>query len=116
MCIRDRNIGAQVHMRFSETVGLSSGNQTWIHGSEGTIFVDNSLNLFGGRRGEPNLSPIANPVNEQAAYRVEEEFINAILGREDISMARFETGVQYMEFTEAVHLSALSGSSISLPF
>ncbi len=26
---------AQVHMRFSETTGLSSGNQTWIHGSRG---------------------------------------------------------------------------------
>ena len=24
---------AQVHMRFSETTGLSGGNQTWIHGS-----------------------------------------------------------------------------------
>ena len=106
------NNGAQVHMRFSETVGLSSGNQTWIHGSEGTIFVDSSLNLFGGRRGELNLSPIANPVNEQAVYRVEEEFINAILGREDISMARFETGVRYMEFTEAAHLSAQSGRAI----
>src|SRR5207244_3211361 len=29
--------GAQVHMRMSETTGLSRGNQTWIHGSEGTI-------------------------------------------------------------------------------
>lgn len=32
--------GAQVHMRFSETTGLSQGNQTWIHGSEGTLFVN----------------------------------------------------------------------------
>lgn len=29
--------GAQVHMRFSETTGLSSGNRTWIRGTEGTI-------------------------------------------------------------------------------
>ena len=108
--------GAQVHMRFSETAGLSSGNQTWIHGSEGTIFVDSSLNVFGGRRGETELSPMANPMQEQAVYRVEEEFINAILGREEIAMARFETGLQYMEFTEAVHLSAQSGGEIALPF
>ena len=103
-------------MRFSETAGLSSGNQTWIHGGEGTIFVDSSLNVFGGRRGETELSPIANPIQEQAVYRVEEEFINAILGREEIAMERFETGLQYMEFTEAVHLSALSGGGIALPF
>ena len=59
---------------------------------------------------------MANPIQEQAVYRVEEEFINAILGREEIAMARFETGLQYMEFTEAVHLSAQSGEEIALPF
>src|SRR6267154_1777101 len=32
--------GAPVHMRFSETTGLSRGNDIWIHGSEGTIRVD----------------------------------------------------------------------------
>ena len=107
--------GAQVHMRFSETTGLSAGNQTWIHGSEGTIHVDNGLNIFGGRRGEPQLSPIANPQSEQAYYRVEQEFINAIRGIEQVVMNTFEIGVQYMDFTEAVHLSAESGQTVNLP-
>ena len=106
---------AQVHMRFSETTGLSSGNQTWIHGSDGTIFVDNRQNVFVGRRGDNELSPLPNPVQEQAYYRVEEEFINAILGREEISLNSFATGVQYMEWTEAVHRSAASGRRIELP-
>ena len=107
--------GAQVHMRFSETTGLSSGNQTWIHGSEGTIHVDASSNVFAGRRGETQLSPVANPPRQQTSYRVEEEFINAIRGLEQITMARFETGVQYMEWTEAVQLSAGSGRAVELP-
>ena len=107
--------GAQAHLRFSETTGLSNGNQTWIHGSEGTIYVDNRLNVFGGRRGDPELAAIANPPTQQARYRVEQEFINAILGVEEITMASFETGVQYMQWTEAVHLSSRMGRVIDLP-
>jgi predicted dehydrogenase len=107
--------GAQVHMRFSETTGLSAGNQTWIHGSEGTIHVDNGLGVLGGRRGDSLLSPIANPQSEQAYYRVEQEFINAIRGIEPVTMNTFEIGVQYMDFTEAVHRSAESGRTVTLP-
>ena len=106
---------AQVHMRFSETTGLSSGNQTWIHGSEGTIYVDGRLNVFAGQRGDSELTPLANPPRQQAFYRVEEEFINAIRGLEKITMARFETGVQYMEWTQAVHFSAETGQAVNLP-
>ena len=109
------NNKAQVHMRFSETTGLSGGNQTWIHGSEGTIYVDGRLNVFAGRRGDAELTPLANPPRQQAFYRVEEEFINAIRGLEKITMATFETGVQYMEWTQAVHSSAETGQAINLP-
>ena len=106
---------AQVHMRFSETTGLSSGNQTWIHGRDGTLYVDGKLNVFAGKRGDSELTLLANPPRQQAFYRVEEEFVNAIRGVEEISMARFETGVQYMEWTEAVHLSAESGQAVNPP-
>lgn len=107
--------GAPVHMKFSETTGLSTGNQIWLFGSEGTIHVDNEQNIFVGRRGDRELAPFANPREAQAFHRVEEEFINAIRGSEEISMATFETGVRYMEWTEAVHRSAASGSAVYLP-
>ena len=67
--------GAQVHMRFSETTGLSSGNQTWIHGSEGTIHIDDRQTVRGGKRGEKELREIPNPPEGQAVARVEAEFI-----------------------------------------
>lgn len=107
--------GAQVHMKFSETSGLSSGNQTWIFGSEGTIYVDGSQNILIGRRGDSELTMLDNPREGQAFYRVEEEFINAIRGIEEVSLNTFEIGVQYMEFTEAVYRSAESGAAIDLP-
>jgi predicted dehydrogenase len=107
--------GAPVHMKFSETTGLARGNEIWIFGSEGTIFVDNEQRIFTGRRGERELVELANPREQQAVHRVEEEFINAIRGRERVALNTFEIGVRYMEWTEAVHLSAASGAAVSLP-
>src|SRR5688572_14220303 len=107
--------GAPVHMKFSETTGLSAGNQIWIFGSEGTIHVDNEQRIFTGRRGDPALAELANPREQQAFHRVEEEFVNAIRGRERVTMNTFETGVRYMEWTEAIHRSAASGTAIQLP-
>ena len=107
--------GAQVHLRASETTGLSTGNQTWIHGSEGTIYVDRGQNVFAGRRGDSELSQVPNPPGDQAYSRVEEEFINAIRGIEEVTMVPFETGVHYMEWTEAVYRSSQTGEAVYLP-
>jgi len=107
--------GAPVHMKFSETTGLSAGNQIWIFGSEGTIHVDSEQRIFTGRRGDQALAELANPREQQAFHRVEEEFINAIRGRERVTMNTFETGVRYMEWTEAIHRSAADGAAVSLP-
>ena len=107
--------GAQVHMRMSATTGLSTGNQTWIYGTEGTIHVDQQQNVFAGRRGDDQLSEVLNSVEEQAHYRVEEQFTNAIRGTEQVDMVPFETGVHYMEWTEAVVRSAQTGQAVYLP-
>ncbi len=106
---------AQVHMRFSETTGLSSGTQTWIHGSQGTIYVDDRQNVHGGTRGDTQLREIPNPPDGQAVARVEAEFIRAIRGLEPVTMNTFEIGVHYMEWTEAVHRSAMTGQAVHLP-
>ena len=107
--------GAQVHMRFSATTGHSSGNQTWIYGSEGTIHVDAQSRVFAGRRDDSGLSEVPNPPEQQAQRIVERQFINAIRGTEEVTMVPFETGVHYMEWTEAVSLSARSGQAVYLP-
>jgi predicted dehydrogenase len=107
--------GAQVHMRMSATTGLSTGNQIWFYGTEGTIYVDQQQNIFAGSRGDTQLSEVPNPPEEQAYYRVEEEFSNAIRGKEQITMVPFETGVHYMEWTEAVIRSAQTGKAMYLP-
>ena len=58
---------------------------------------------------------VPNPRSEQAYNRVEEEFTNAIRGVEEITMAPFQTGVHYMEWTEAVYRSSQTGQAVYLP-
>ena len=48
-------------------------------------------------------------------WRVEEEFINAIRGKEDISHTDFSTAVKYMEWTDAVTKSLKTGYVVQLP-
>jgi len=107
--------GAQVHMRMSATTGLSTGNQIWFYGTEGTIHVDHQRNVFAGRKGDAELAEVPNPTDGQAYYRVEEEFANAIRGTEQITMVPFETGVHYMEWTEAVIRSSQTERAVHLP-
>ena len=108
--------GATAHLRFSAVTGLAPSGEFWIFGSEGTLKLDEAdLKLYGGRRGDGSLKEINIPLEKQVKWRVEEEFINAIRGKEKISYTTFEEGVRYMEFTEAVIRSAQTGTAINLP-
>ncbi len=107
--------GAQVHMQMSATSGLNGGSHIWMFGTEGTIHVDPQRRVWTGQRGDSELTEAPNPPESQARYRVEEQFTNAIRGLEKVDMVAFETGVHYMEWTEAVHRSALEGRAVYLP-
>ena len=109
--------GAQAHMSFSTVTGLAPASEVWLYGTEGTLRLEGppSLALYGGRRGDGQLAEVPVPVEKQSGWRVEEEFVNAIRGKEKVSRTSFEVGVHYMEFTEAVTRSAQTGRAIALP-
>ena len=107
--------GAQAHLRVSAVTGLSPGSEAWLYGTEGTLRLDQRLNLYGGRRGDQQLQEIPNPPEKQYDWRVEEEFIGAIRGQEPVTHTTFDVGLHYMEWTEAVTRSAQTGQAISLP-
>lgn len=110
----DLACGAQLHMQISSVSGLLGGPEAYLFGSEGTIrFAGNKL--YGGQRGDDTLAELEIPDNEAGGWRVEEEFINAIRGQEEITHTSFEDGVRYMEFTEAVTRSMQSGCTVALP-
>lgn len=112
--VADMACGAQMHLQVSNVAGLLGAPEAYLFGSQGTLrFSENRL--FGGRRGDAQLTEIEIPENERGGWRVEEEFVNAIRGKEKITHTSFEDGVKYMEFTEAALRSAAEGRTVVLP-
>lgn len=108
--------GAIAHLRFSAVTGLAPANEAWLFGTEGTLRLDiPTLEIYRGRRQDKELHKVVITEEERGGWRVEQEFINAIRGKESVSRTSFEDGVRYMEFTEAVLRSAQSGQAITLP-
>ena len=105
--------GPQGRMRISNVIGLADSG-IFLYGSEATLkLADNTLYL--GRRGQDSLAEFPVPAELEGRWRVEEEFIGAIRGQEQVKLSPFEVGVQYMEFTEAVARSVESGRAIAIP-
>jgi predicted dehydrogenase len=108
--------GPVLRMRLSTVTGLAPDDGVWMFGTEGTLRLDAStMTLYGGRRSDAGLKEIEILPEKQGHWRVEEEFINAIRGKEPITHTSFQVGVKYMEFTEAVTRSAQTGQKIYLP-
>jgi predicted dehydrogenase len=107
--------GAVGHLRFSALTALAPPAEAWIFGSEGTLRIEpDARRLSGGRGGDKALGEIAIPAAQRIGWRVEEEFVNAIRGREKVTHTTFEDGVRYMEFTDAVARSAASGQAVEV--
>ena len=103
------------HLRFSALTAFAPAAGAWIYGSEGTLRIEpGAKRISGGRRGDKALAEITIPPAQRVGWRVEEEFVNAIRGREKISHTTFEDGVRYMEFTDAVAKSAASGQAVEV--
>jgi predicted dehydrogenase len=68
----------------------------------------------GPRDGEGRARAGRGSAERRIGWRVEEEFVNAIRGREKVSRTTFEDGVRYMEFTEAVARSAALGQAVDV--
>lgn len=114
--IADLENGAQANYQFSAVEGLGGHSGISLFGTEGSLVFDGDHDLLlGGRRGDTALAEIPVPPEREGRWRVEEEFINAIRGREAVRLTTFEEGVRYMEFTEAVWRSAERGCAVTLP-
>jgi predicted dehydrogenase len=107
--------GAVGHLRFSALTALAAPAEAWIYGSEGTLRVEaDARRLSGGRRADKELREITIPAERRIGWRVEEEFVNAIRGREKITRTNFEDGVCYMEFTDSVTKSMNDGRAVEV--
>ncbi|MAE65795.1 MAG: oxidoreductase [Phycisphaeraceae bacterium] len=109
--------GARGIYHISNAIRFGPPLQIHLYGSEGTIKYLSApdQHLVAGRKGDGDLQRVDIPEKDQYAWRVEEEFVDAIRGRGTIEFTDFETGVRYMEFTEAVARSAESGHAVAMP-
>lgn len=86
-----------------------------IYGRDGTLVYNFTKDeILGGRRGDRELQVLTIPSELEGHWAVEKDFIEAVLtgGHPEPS---FEIGVKYLEFTEALNLSARGGHAVELP-
>ena len=113
--------GGQMRCSVSTVIGLAPSTSVAIYGTEGTLKVaegvtgDSPFELWGGRRRNKRLRRIDIPPEKAGGWRVEEEFVNAVRGLEPVTHTDFATAVRYMEWTDAVSLSARTGETVRLP-
>jgi predicted dehydrogenase len=111
--------GAIARMHWSSVAGFMPGPEIWLYGSEGTLRLvqrgRDDLVLTGGKRGDKEMGPIEIPADKTYRWRVEEEFVSAIRGQEPVRRTSFVDAVNYMDFTEAVHISNSEGRRVYLP-
>ncbi|MGH9162641.1 MAG: hypothetical protein ACRD2X_21950, partial [Vicinamibacteraceae bacterium] len=90
------------------------GHSIEIHGERGALMYRFfAEQILGGLEGA-DLVPIAIPPDEEGVQDTDEQFIQAI-GSGGAVTPRFEDGLRYTEFCEAVALSVLTGAAVEVP-
>jgi predicted dehydrogenase len=111
--------GGQYRLLLSSVLGHTPSKvEAWIFGDKGTLaFITPNngepylqLGKKGGAMGALAIDPA-----KAGAWRVEEEFVNAVRGREPVTHTDFVTAVKYMEWTDAVALSMRDRREVQLP-
>lgn len=106
--------GAHLTLDMSPHARFMGPSRVEMFGDEGTLTLE-----FGDERltasTEGSIDPIVPRDDERADWRVEEEFVGAIRGTEEVQLTDVATAVKYMEFTDAVHESATTGQRVTLP-
>ena len=107
--------GATASYHFSTHASFAPPQAIEIYGTRGaihyTMFGDV---LRGATTGDEGLREIEVPDDEVRLQTTDAEFVRAILHGATVE-PDFQEGVRYMEFTEAVAISAHTRQSVSLP-
>jgi len=113
--------GGQMRCSVTTVEGLAPPTSIALYGTKGTLKIteggngESALVLWGGRRRNKRLRKVDIAPEKVGGWRVEEEFVNAVRGTEPVTHTDFATAVKYMEWTDAVSLSARTGETVRLP-
>lgn len=113
--IGEMALGTTFHMRFSQVTGMAD-ECVWFFGSKATLKTDGyAMTLSGARKGDVGFTEIESASEGGIVNDVAAEFVAAIREKRQMEHVTFAEGVRYMEFTEAVVLSARTGRRVHLP-
>jgi predicted dehydrogenase len=112
--------GGQMRFSISSVAGHAPSNaDIYIFGTAGTMRLRmdkaGEFTLSAGTRDDDGLREIAIDPDKAGGWRVEEEFVNAVRGVEQVTHTDFATGVKYMDWTDAVTRSLRQGRAVTLP-
>ncbi len=115
--------GARAVYDFSGVTPFGQGMGIALYGSEGCLVYDLGADRIRGAgrtraptaAGGDGLEEIPIPEDKARGWRVEADFVESIRTGAPVRLTDFETGVAYMEFTEAVARSAATGQAVELP-
>lgn len=115
--------GARVSYHLSSVTPIGQAMGIHLYGTDGAVQVDllNDRIRGANRRTGKNtlraeeLPEITIPSEKAGGWRVEADFVDSIREGKPVRFTDFATGVQYMEFTEAVARSAEEGTAVDLP-
>jgi predicted dehydrogenase len=107
--------GASAMYHFSDWVPFGPSHSIEIHGTRGVLLYKLfQEEIFGASEGSKQMIPIPVPPGDERQHTTDAEFIAAIQNGGCVS-PDFSDGVRYMEFCEAVALSAHSCRIVDLP-
>lgn len=115
--------GARAVYQLSGVTPYGHGLGVWLHGSAGVLrydLVNDRIRGASQQAGQmaahqADLPEIPIPADKALNWQVEEDFVRAIRQGPRPELTDFDTGVAYMEFTEAVARSAQRGEAVDLP-
>lgn len=115
--------GARASYHFSAVTPFGQSASIALFGSDGVLHYDlltdqirgASKHASAGPTKMADLAEIPIPAEKARSWTVEADFVAAIRDGRPIELSTFETGVAYMEFTEAVARSAETGEGVTLP-
>jgi predicted dehydrogenase len=104
--------GAAMSLDLSPHARFGEGNGVWLYGSSGTLHVDLDARKLTLRRQDASPEVVEPRPEERGEWQVEQEFVGAIRGENSVRLTDIPTAVRYMEFTDAVRKSAVSGERV----
>jgi predicted dehydrogenase len=115
--------GARTSYHLSGVTPFGQGAGIHLYGSEGVLCYDLLADRIRGasriRGAAPvpaeSLPEVPIPSEKVRVWQVESDFVDSIRLGTPVQLTNFQTGVAYMEFTDAVAQSARTGVAVELP-